>query len=44
MNNCLFHFSELKTDLFAFDNIVCLIFVNENSSESPWKLVSSLFK
>uniref|UniRef100_A0A0R3S2L4 Copine domain-containing protein n=1 Tax=Elaeophora elaphi TaxID=1147741 RepID=A0A0R3S2L4_9BILA len=35
------HISELKTDLFAFDEIVCLISVNENSSESSWKLVAT---
>ncbi|VDK62455.1 unnamed protein product [Onchocerca ochengi] len=33
--------SELKTDLFAFNDIVCLISVHENSSESPWKLVTT---
>nr|CRZ23422.1 BMA-CPNA-4 [Brugia malayi] len=33
--------SELKTDLFAFDDIICLISVNENSFESSWKIVTT---
>ncbi|VDK87661.1 unnamed protein product, partial [Litomosoides sigmodontis] len=33
--------SELKTDLFSFDDLVCLISVNENGFESPWKLVAT---
>ncbi|VDO42127.1 unnamed protein product [Onchocerca flexuosa] len=33
--------SELKTDLFAFNDIVCLISIYKNSSESPWKLVTT---
>uniref|UniRef100_A0A1I8EA73 Copine domain-containing protein n=2 Tax=Wuchereria bancrofti TaxID=6293 RepID=A0A1I8EA73_WUCBA len=33
--------SELKTNLFAFDNIICLISVNENSFESSWKIVTT---
>uniref|UniRef100_A0A915Q2X7 Copine C-terminal domain-containing protein n=1 Tax=Setaria digitata TaxID=48799 RepID=A0A915Q2X7_9BILA len=37
------HISELKIDLFAFDDIVCLISINENGSEGPWKLVSLMF-
>ncbi|EJD75881.1 hypothetical protein LOAG_17060 [Loa loa] len=33
--------SELKTDLFAFDDIICLISVNENDLENSWKVVTT---
>ncbi|KAM3725950.1 Copine family protein [Dirofilaria immitis] len=35
------HISKLRTDLFALDDIVCLISIHENNSESPWKLVTT---
>ncbi|VBB27211.1 unnamed protein product [Acanthocheilonema viteae] len=35
------HISGLKTDLFSFDDVICLISVNENGLGSSWKRVAT---